>query len=414
MRCRWSRFLSVIAPLALGLWAAPVEAGPPADATALYAEHCAECHGSARLGGVGPALLPENLKRLRKKSATAAIADGRPATQMPAFADVLTADEIGALTDLIYTPLPAVPQWSLEQMQGSHVVHNPIESLPEKPVHDADPLNLFTVVEAGDHHVTILDGDTFEPLWRFPSRFALHGGAKYSPDGRFVYLGSRDGWISKYDLYSLKPVAEIRAGINTRNIAVSGDGKWVMVGNFLPHTLVVRPAPVNTAETMQLLREELENLPETVAVQVDTDWVQRFHAILDIVDQGIGVGAVLLGLAIVVIIGNTIRLDVENRRDEIEVTKLIGASDAFVRRPFLWSGLWYGLLGGLLAVGLVEWGLYLLDEPVARLAGLYQGNVDLLGLSVSEVASVIGIGAGLGLVGSWFAATRRMRVIEPG
>ena len=184
--------------------------------------------------------------------------------------------------------------------------------------------------------------------------------------------------------------------------------------NPLPHTLVVRPAAVNTAETMQLLREELENLPETVAVQVDTDWVQRFHAILDIVDQGIGVGAALLGLAIVVIIGNTIRLDVENRRDEIEVTKLIGASDAFVRRPFLWSGLWYGLLGGLLAVGLVEWGLYLLDEPVARLAGLYQGNVDLLGLSVSEAASVIGIGAGLGLVGSWFAATWRMRVIEPG
>jgi DNA-binding beta-propeller fold protein YncE len=242
MRCRWSRFLSVVAPLALGLSAAPVEAGPPPDATALYAEHCAECHGPDRLGRIGPALLPENLTRLRKKAATAAIADGRLATQMPAFADVLTADEIGALTELVYTPLPAIPRWSLEQMRASHVVHNPIDSLPEKPVHAADPLNLFTVVEAGDHHVTILDGDTFEPLWRFPSRFALHGGAKYSPDGRFVYLGSRDGWISKYDLYSLKPVAEVRAGINTRNIAVSGDGKWVMVGNFLPHTLVVLDA----------------------------------------------------------------------------------------------------------------------------------------------------------------------------
>jgi mono/diheme cytochrome c family protein/WD40 repeat protein len=239
MRFRWSRPLKVIAASALGLWAAPVEAGATPDAMALYAEHCAECHGPARLGGIGPALLPENLTRLRKKSATAAIADGRPATQMPAFADVLTADQIGALTDLIYTPLPVIPGWSLEEMRASHVVHNTLASLPDKPVHAADPLNLFTVVEAGDHHVTILDGDTFEPLWRFPSRFSLHGGAKYSPDGRFVYLGSRDGWISKYDLYSLKPVAEIRAGINTRNIAVSGDGKWVMVGNFLPHTLVV-------------------------------------------------------------------------------------------------------------------------------------------------------------------------------
>lgn len=184
--------------------------------------------------------------------------------------------------------------------------------------------------------------------------------------------------------------------------------------NPLPHTLVVRPAPGNTPASIGLLREELENLPETVAVQVDTDWVQRFHAILDIVDQGIGIGAALLGLAIVVIIGNTIRLDVENRRDEIEVVKLIGASDGFVRRPFLWSGLWFGLLGGLAAVGLVQWGLHLLDAPVARLAGLYAGNVDLTRLSFGEALAVIGIGVLLGLVGSWFAATRRMRAIEPG
>ena len=86
---------------------------------------------------------------------------------------------------------------------------------------------------------TILDGDRFEPLWRFRSRFALHGGAKYSPDGRYVFLGSRDGWVSKYDLYSLQAVAEIRVGINTRNIAVSSDGKWVMAGNYLPHSIVV-------------------------------------------------------------------------------------------------------------------------------------------------------------------------------
>ncbi|MEO1247887.1 MAG: permease-like cell division protein FtsX [Pseudomonadota bacterium] len=187
-----------------------------------------------------------------------------------------------------------------------------------------------------------------------------------------------------------------------------------LAANPLPHTLIVRPAAFNTPESIGLLREELGNLPETAAVQVDTDWVQRFHAILAIVDQSIGIGAALLGLAILVIIGNTIRLDVENRRDEIEVTKLIGASDGFVRRPFLWSGLWYGFLGGLLAVLLVEWGLYLLDEPVTRLAGLYRGNVELLRLSLEEIGLVVGGGAALGLVGSWFAASRRMRAIEPG
>lgn len=230
--------LAVLAVLASA--PGPAAAGP--DASAVYATHCAECHGAARLGGIGPALLPENLGRLKRKQAATVIADSRPAVQMPPFAGVLSADEIDALVALIYTPLADVPEWGMAEIEASRVVHVLPSALPSRPVHDADPMNLFTVVEAGDHHVTILDGDTFEPLWRFPSRFALHGGAKYSPDGRFVYLGSRDGWVSKYDLWGLKPVAEVRAGINTRNIAVSGDGRIVMVANYLPHTLVALDA----------------------------------------------------------------------------------------------------------------------------------------------------------------------------
>ena len=212
------------------------------NSLALYKTHCASCHGVNRLGAIGPALLPENLKRLRRKKAVRVIARGRPATQMPGFTKQLSKSEIAALVKLIYTPLGFLPRWGMAQIKASHIVHHAPATLPAKPVHQADPLNLFTVVEAGDHHVTILDGDKFESIWRFPSRFALHGGAKYSPDGRYVYLGSRDGWVSKYDLYSLKPVAEIRAGINTRNIAVSHDGRYVMVANMLPHTLVVLKA----------------------------------------------------------------------------------------------------------------------------------------------------------------------------
>ena len=183
--------------------------------------------------------------------------------------------------------------------------------------------------------------------------------------------------------------------------------------NPLPHTLVVRPGPANTSQSLILLHEELGNLPEADVVQVDTEWVQRFHAILDIVRQGIIIGASLLGVAIIVIIGNTIRLDIQNRREEIEVTKLIGASNAFVRRPFLWSGFWYGLFGGLLALGLVQYGLFLLEQPAARLAGLYQSGIAILNLSLNESLSILGIGIGLGLVGSWFAAARHMRRIEP-
>ena len=184
--------------------------------------------------------------------------------------------------------------------------------------------------------------------------------------------------------------------------------------NPLPHTLVVRPSPANTPQSMTLLREELDSLPETELVQVDTEWVQRFHAILEIVQQAIMIGAGLLGAAIIVIIGNTIRLEIQNRRDEIEVTKLIGASNAFVRRPFLWSGFWFGLFGSLFALGLVQYGLYLLKPTVARLAGLYQSGVTMLTLDLRDSLLIVAVGVGLGLAGSWLAAARHMRSIEPG
>ena len=192
-----------------------------------------------------------------------------------------------------------------------------------------------------------------------------------------------------------------------------GDALDQLAGNPLPHTLVVRPSPANTAESMILLREELSTLPEIELVQVDTEWVQRFHAILEIVQRAVMIGAGLLGLAIVVIIGNTIRLEIQNRRDEIEVTKLIGASNAFVRRPFLWSGFWYGLFGSLLALALVLYGLYLLQPTVTRLAGLYQSGLAVLSLDLRESLAIVGIGVALGLAGSWFAAARHMRAIEP-
>jgi len=183
--------------------------------------------------------------------------------------------------------------------------------------------------------------------------------------------------------------------------------------NPLPHTLVVRPGSANTEQTVLLLNEELGNLPEADFVQVDTEWVQRFLAILEIMRRAVVIGGVLLGAAIVVIIGNTIRLDIQNRREEIEVTKLIGASNAFVRRPFLYSGLWYGLGGGLLALALIAYGLFALRAPVARLAGLYDSAFTVLSLDLAESLLIVGTGVLLGLVGSWVAAARHMRRIEP-
>ena len=168
---------------------------------------------------MGPALLPDNLARLRKPDALKVVAEGRTATQMPGFAAQLNKDEMAALVELIYSPVEPAPSWSDEDIRSSRIQHVDPATLSDKPVFDADPLNLFLVVEAGDHHISVLDGDKLEPIYRFQSRFALHGGPKFAAGGRYVFFGSRDGWITKFDLWNLKVVADVRAGNDTRNVA---------------------------------------------------------------------------------------------------------------------------------------------------------------------------------------------------
>ncbi len=248
MQRRFARELALAAAVAFAaaLTVAGAAFAEP-DAAGLYREHCASCHGADRLGGQGPALLPENLGRLTGARAAAVIAEGREATQMPGFAQTLGRAEINALAAFIASAPPEVPHWGAQEIAATRVVHAAAPALAG-PLHRADPLNLFVVVETGDHHATVLDGDRFEPLARFPTRFALHGGPKFTPDGRFVFFMSRDGWVSKYDLWSLTLLAEVRAGVNSRNIAISRDGKHIAVANYLPHSLVVLSAADLTVE----------------------------------------------------------------------------------------------------------------------------------------------------------------------
>jgi cytochrome c553 len=230
----WPRLAT--AALVAAMLAAPAAAEP--DASALFGEHCATCHSTDRLGGTGPALIPESLGRMKAEAVEAAIAKGRASTQMPAFDDTLAADEIAALAAYVLTPLATVPAWGEAEIAASRML-GPAPRVDARPVYGADPLNLFVVVETGDHHATILDGDRFEPITRFPTRFALHGGPKFTPDGRYVFFMARDGWVMKYDLWTLTVLGEVRAGINSRNIAISRDGKHLAVANYLPHTLVI-------------------------------------------------------------------------------------------------------------------------------------------------------------------------------
>ena len=227
---------SIAIALALLIWPATAQAGE--DASALFETHCAACHGEQRLGGTGPALIPESLARIKPDAVIKTIAEGRPATKMPGFGEVLAEDDIAALAKLVLTPLAVAPVWGESEIAASRTVFDTAPPV-DKPQFTADPLNLFVVVEAGDHHATILDGGSFTPITRFETRFALHGGPKFTPDGRYVFFMARDGWVTKFDIWGLKSVAEVRAGINSRNIAMSRDGKHLAVANYLPHSLVI-------------------------------------------------------------------------------------------------------------------------------------------------------------------------------
>ena len=240
-----------------------------ADAPALYQQHCAACHGPGRLGLTGPALLPESLSRLKKPEAVRVITEGRAATQMLGFSDRLAKEEVVALSDYIYTAVSPAPTFSEANIRASRIVSFESGSLPAKPADvfkGVDMMNLFIVVETGDHHVTVLDGDKLEPIHRFPSRYALHGGPKFTPDGRYVFFASRDGWVTKFDIWNLKVVAEIRAGINTRNVAVSGDGKYLAVANYLPLTLVLLDADLNLLKVHEVWNKDRKESSRVSAV----------------------------------------------------------------------------------------------------------------------------------------------------
>jgi cell division transport system permease protein len=184
--------------------------------------------------------------------------------------------------------------------------------------------------------------------------------------------------------------------------------------NPLPHVLVVRPkAEYATAGHLDELATDLRALASVDLVQLDTAWVNRLNAILDAIRRGVLLAAALLALGVMAIVGNTIRLDIQNRRAEIEVTKLVGGSDGFVRRPFLYSGVWYGIGGAVIAWILTGVVVGVLRGPVTRIAGLYGSGFSLHGLGVEPTAILLASGIVLGWLGSYIAATRHLREIEP-
>jgi cell division transport system permease protein len=184
--------------------------------------------------------------------------------------------------------------------------------------------------------------------------------------------------------------------------------------NPLPHVLNVRPSPQASGPAdLENLRRYFSAWPEVDLVQVDSEWVLRFSTILDVLRRVLVLTALVLGAGVLAIIGNTIRLEILNRRAEIEVTKLVGGSNAFVRRPFLYTGMLYGLAGALLAWGIIAIAVEVLAPPVANLATLYGSRFVLSGLTRDDIGALALAGIVLGWLGAWVAAARHLSAIEP-
>ena len=190
-----------------------------------------------------------------------------------------------------------------------------------------------------------------------------------------------------------------------------GEALDLLDENPLPHAVIVRPA--DTGADLGRLVEDLDALDETALVQLDTEWLERLRAILELARRVVDVTTVLLGLAVIVVIGNTIRLEIGNRREEIEIIKLVGGSDGYIRRPFLYLGLCYGVGAGVLAALIIVLGLGLVASPARALMELYGSNYRLAGLSLADTVWLLGVGGFLGWAGAGIAVARHLRDIEP-
>jgi len=219
---------------------------------------------------------------------------------------------------------------------------------------------------------------------------------------------------SQRDIAKATPVTRAQALEEFRQLSGFGAALDALEENPLPAVITVQPATVNAApEVVENLLERLRLMPQVELAQLDMQWVKRLYAFLALGQRGILLIAALLGLSVLLIVGNTIRLDIQNRREEIEVIKLIGATDAFVRRPFLYSGFWYGLGGGLIALLLVDGALALLRGPVQQLASLYGSGFNLSALGAGATLQLLSLSTLLGLLGSWLAVGRHLDEIQP-
>jgi len=257
--------------------------------------------------------------------------------------------------------------------------------------------------------VLLINLGSMAPAFEDAADFTVYLGLTVDEDrGRDLAqaIGARPDVESARFISNIEGLAELKAGSGF------GDALDSLTENPLPHVVKVRPLPA-TIERLDALAAELDALDSVDFVQLDRQWIERLQAILALGGRMTDVVTILLAAGVLLVIGNTIRLEINNRRTEIEVLKLVGATDGFIRRPFLYTGFCLGLLGALAAVLLIEVGLLLLAGPARDLAALYATDFAVTGLELRGIGILLGGGALLGWLGAWLAAARHLRAIEP-
>lgn len=217
------------------------------------------------------------------------------------------------------------------------------------------------------------------------------------------------------EVISVNYISRQQALQEFQSLSGFGDALKALEANPLPSVLIVKPeisATTNEQATQNLLNR-LRQLRQADQVQLDMQWVKRLYAIMDIIQRGVQILGFMLALAVLLVVGNTIRLAIQNRRKEIVVMKLIGGTDAFIRRPFLYTGFWYGLFGGIIAWLLVTFTILSISTPIEKLTGLYQNQFELDNVSFLTTLILLLSSILLGLAGSWFAVGRHLQEIEP-
>jgi mono/diheme cytochrome c family protein/DNA-binding beta-propeller fold protein YncE len=214
-----------------------------------FLDSCAGCHGTDRRGATGPALLPERLSQPDEYYQDV-ITNGKPGTVMPPWGEQLTDEDITTLVAFIHSDTgEGPPKWTFEDVEASHEILVPDADLPAEPTHDGRIGNLMLVTEREAQGIAVIDGDTHELLGKVDASYRAHGYTFSPVNERWAYNMGRDGWVFKIDLYSLQPVAKVRIGLDSRALAISDDGKYLIAGNYVPTTAVILDA-----ETLEPLK----------------------------------------------------------------------------------------------------------------------------------------------------------------